>query len=139
MIEISLAFVLTWWDLVWIFPVAAVLLEIGYLALQHLERVRRAQGLTDPQRVLAGLLLVPFGLLDVLLNWTFCIVLFLELPRELTISRRCMRHFKAEGWRGDIARWLGRHALDPFDPRGAHINADVIAAYYAARKEALHV
>lgn len=135
MLHLHIDVTLVWLDLVWIFPLSCVLMWVGYLALTNLERVRVAQGLTKPQRLLAGVLLFIFGLLDVLLNWTFCVLLFLELPREITVSRRCTRHFKADGWRGDVARWLGRHALDPFDHRGAHINADIIAAYRAARSQ----
>lgn len=135
MLHLHLDVTLVWLDLVWIFPLSCVLMWVGYLALTNLERVRVAQGLTKPQRLLAGVLLLIFGTLDVLLNWTFCVLLFLELPREMTVSRRCTRHFKADGWRGDVARWLGRHALDPFDHRGAHINADIIAAYRAARSQ----
>ena len=135
MLHLHLDVTLVWLDLVWIFPLACVLMWVGYLALTNLERVRVAQGLTKPQRLLAGVLLLIFGTLDVLLNWTFCVILFLELPREMTVSRRCTRHFKVDGWRGDVARWLGRHALDPFDHRGAHINADIIAAYRAARSQ----
>jgi len=138
-LHLDLSITLVWLDLLWIFPAASVIMWVGYLALTNLERVRVAQGLTKPQRALAGVLLLIFGTLDVLLNWTFCVLLFLELPQEATVSRRCTRHFKDDGWRGDVARWLGRHALDPFDHRGAHIQADVIAAYYRARQEVRHV
>ena len=137
--RVDLSFTLVWLDLIWAFPLASFIMWVGYLALTNLERERVESDLTRPQRLGAGILLLIFGPLDVLLNWTFCILLFLELPRESTVSRRCMRHFTDEGWRGDVARWLGRHALDPFDHRGAHIQADVIAAYYRARKEAAHV
>ncbi len=137
--HVDLSFTLVWLDLVWAFPLASFVMWVGYLALTNLERERVESGLTPPQRLGAGILLLIFGPLDVLLNWTFCLLLFLELPQEATISKRCTRHFKADGWRGDVARWLGRHALDPFDHRGAHVNADVIAAYYRARKEAAHV
>lgn len=132
--RVDLSFTLVWLDLVWIFPLASYLMWIGYLALTNLERERVEDGLTDPQRVGAAPMLLFFGALDVLLNWTFCILLFMELPREATISKRCMRHFHRDGWRGDVARWLGRHALDPFDHRGAHVNADIIAAYNKERR-----
>ncbi len=137
--HVDLSFTLVWLDLLWAFPLASFCMWVGYLALTNLERERVESGLTPPQRLGAGILLLIFGPLDVLLNWTFCILLFLELPQEATISKRCMRHFTEDGWRGDIARWLGRHALDPFDHRGAHVNAAVIAEYNRARKEAAHV
>lgn len=134
--RLHLDITLGWLDLAWVFPLAAFLMWVGYLALTNLERTRVERGLTDPQRLGAGILLAIFGPLDVALNWTFCVLLFLELPREATVSKRCMRHFMADGWRGDVARWLGRHALDPFDHRGAHINADIITAYYERRRHA---
>ena len=53
---------------------------------------------------------------DVALNWTLATVLFLDLPREATITTRLHRYQKTAGPRARIARWVCQHLLNPFDP-----------------------
>lgn len=57
---------------------------------------------------------------DVLFNFVFGTVSFLELPQEWLFTYRCSRHLKDRGWRGKIARWFCRNFMDPFDPDGRH-------------------
>jgi hypothetical protein len=49
-------------------------------------------------------------------------ILFLDGPKEDTVSDRLSRYKNEhEGWRHDLAVWIGSHFLDPFDRRGYHI------------------
>ena len=97
-------------------------LWIGYLALTNLDRARVSGSLTPAARVACAPMLVFFGLLDVTVNLTIGTVLFLELPRQWTLSQRCSRHYRMPGWRGRVSRWLGRNALNPFDRTGDHLD-----------------
>jgi len=58
-----------------------------------------------------------FGyLIDILLNFTYGTIRFLEIPREWTLSGRIIRHQKADGWRKKLAYRLCNRYLKPFDP-----------------------
>ena len=61
--------------------------------------------------------IVVIGLiLDVMLNWFFLTVTYLEFPRELLATTRIMR-FKNQdtGWRNAQSLWWCKHWLSPFD------------------------
>lgn len=46
---------------------------------------------------------------------------FLDLPRELTLSHRLKRYHQGRrNWRWRIADWICEHWLDQFDPDGDH-------------------
>lgn len=53
---------------------------------------------------------------DVLYNWTFGSIMFLELPREFTFSARLERHIMCCTWRGALAFWVERVFIRPIDP-----------------------
>ena len=58
---------------------------------------------------------------DLAVNVLICTILFLELPRELTVSGRLWRISNAESsWRQRVALWLRVNLLDPIDPSGVH-------------------
>jgi hypothetical protein len=97
-------------------------LWVGYLALTNLDRARAAGSLTPAARVACAPLLLYFGILDVLVNWVLGTLLFLDVPREFTLSQRCSRHYRKPGWRGRVSRWLGHNALNPFDRTGDHLD-----------------
>lgn len=59
--------------------------------------------------------------LDFLLNVFVMSVVLLELPREMTVSRRLKRHNRAGGWRAKIVKKIFEPLLDPFDPSGDHV------------------
>lgn len=60
-------------------------------------------------------------LLDVLVNATLATLVFVDLPREWTLSQRLSRYLPQDGWRARVALWLGDRLLDPFDPSGSHL------------------
>lgn len=57
---------------------------------------------------------------DVAANVLVASVIFLEPPREWLVTTRLSRLEDQFGWRGDLARWVCTHLLDPLDPTGEH-------------------
>ena len=56
-------------------------------------------------------------LLDVLFNFIWGTIIFLEIPRELLFTSRCQRHLKeSQGWRLRNAHFVCTYLLNPFDP-----------------------
>ena len=68
--------------------------------------------------VLGGLIL------DVIFQWTFAIVIFLEVTPNITFSKRMERYRdnpKYKGtWRMRWADYICEHILNPYDPEGHH-------------------
>jgi hypothetical protein len=75
-------------------------------------------------RLLAPLT-VAASLLDVALNYTLLAALLMRWPvkGDYTFSKTLGTLYADTGWRGDIAFYVGRKWLDPFDPRGIHVYA----------------
>jgi len=97
-------------------------LWVFYLACMHLEE-RKEQGKLTPRATFFGWPTVWIGYaVDFLCNVTVMTVLFVELPRETTVTERLKRHAEtdASGWRKDLACWF-KPVLNPFDPAGDHI------------------
>lgn len=95
-----------------------------FLAVMNLERAKKRWSLTKIQQVM-GLPIVVIGyLLDVFYNVTLCTVLFLELPKEPTISQRLERYIKDNetDWRHRQAMWWRETLLADFDKDGSHGN-----------------
>lgn len=100
---------------------ASYALWIFFLAVMNLKGARDA-GLLGPVAYRLGVpILVAGYLLDFIVNVGPCTLLFLEPPRETTVTARLKRHAPKDTWRGDIARWMAAHLLDAFDPSGRHI------------------
>lgn len=59
-----------------------------------------------------------FGLLyDILFNWVFGTVMFLELPREMTLTERMKRILiSKQDWRFYLALWICHNLVEPWDP-----------------------
>ena len=74
-----------------------------------------------PIRVLGYPLLALGLVVDLGVNVLICPVLFLELPREWTVSSRLWRLSNSSpSWRQRTALWLRVNLLDPIDPSGVH-------------------
>lgn len=89
-----------------------------YLSVMNLMRVKDT--LTLETKVFAYPLAFVGVVADALYNVVVGTVLFLELPQEWLLTKRLKRHLEDDSFRGVIARWLCRHLLDPFDPKGTH-------------------
>lgn len=89
-----------------------------YLSVMNLMRVKET--LTTETKFFAYPLAAVGVIADFLYNVVIGTVLFLELPQEYLLTKRLQRHLERDNWRGAISRWLCRHLLDPFDPKGSH-------------------
>ena len=104
-----------------LFTIAAVyLLWVHFVAIMHLKHMRDAGQLTTAQKAI-GYPALAIGLVLDLFVQIIISVLFLELPRERTVSGRLWRLSNgASGWRQRLALRLRVALLDSADPSGVH-------------------
>lgn len=96
-------------------------LWVFYVAVMHLKRCRDAGTLSRPALYLGYPVLLVGYLLDVFVQMVPATVLFLDLPREFTLTDRLRRYIAGpEGWRETVAVWMCSHLLNTFDPDGRH-------------------
>jgi hypothetical protein len=92
-----------------------------YVMVMGIYRAHLDKRLTPTTRVLAAPWVALGFAIDILVNFTFASVVFLEPPGELLVTSRLQRHSKAAfGWRRDLSVWVCSHLLDVFDPTGNH-------------------
>ena len=92
-----------------------------YLAVMNLKQAQDAGTLSRPAYLL-GLPLLGIGyVVDFFCNVAPTTVIFLEPPREYTVSERLRRLVKGNGWRKTLATWFAAKLLNPFSPGGPHI------------------
>lgn len=93
-----------------------------YVLVMAIYRLHLAKKLTTAGYVLAAPFAAIGFALDVMGNFTLCLLLFMDWPREWTITGRLKRYLRGQkGWRYDVACWICTNALDPFDAQdGAH-------------------
>lgn len=97
------------------------LLWVHYVAVMRLMQVRDAGQLTPAMKAIGYPALVVGLLLDLIVNTVVATALFLELPREWTVSGRLWRLSNSpSSWRQRTALWLRVNLLDPIDPSGTH-------------------
>ena len=83
--------------------------------------VRDAGQLTTGQKIMGYPTLLLGLVLDFALNVVLCTLIFIELPREWTVSARLWRHStQGSGWRKKAALLVRTQLLDTADPRGYH-------------------
>lgn len=96
-------------------------LWVFYLAVMHLKRARDNGTLSRPALYLGYPVLLVGYLLDVFVQVVVASILFLDIPREWTLTGRLKRYIAGpEGWRETVAVWMCLHLLDQFDPDGRH-------------------
>jgi hypothetical protein len=100
------------------------LLWVLYVFVMALKRVRESGRLSKTAMAWGLAAAIPAYILDVAVNLTIGTVLFLDFPREATLSARLSRYYSPEGtdWRCKFAGWLASTLLDPFDPDGKHVD-----------------
>jgi hypothetical protein len=97
------------------------LLWVHYVAVMHLKHMLDDGIVTTAQKVLGYPALAVGLVLDLAVNVVVCTGLFLELPREWTVSGRLWRLSNgADGWRKSVALALRVGLLDSADPSGIH-------------------
>ena len=100
---------------------SAWVLWVIYTAMMRLKQVREAGKLTLAMKVL-GYPVLFFGLvIDFLLNAIPGSIIFLEFPREMTLSERLWRHSQeSTGYKQKVAELIRVNLLDAIDPAGVH-------------------
>ena len=91
---------------------------ILYLAVMKLKQHRRELG--PVAKVHAYLLLAIALIVDLFLTLFVGTLLFLAVPKELTLTARLKRHQIEGGWRARVAAWICQKLLNQFDPGGKH-------------------
>lgn len=102
------------------FVLSLSILWVMYLAVMHLREARDAGKLSKESASLGMIVLAIGYLWDGWVNFTTMTVLFVEFPKETTVTARLSRHIKGEGWRKRVATWFCRELLNDFDPSGCH-------------------
>lgn len=97
------------------------ILWILFTAVMRLQMVRDEGKLTKAQKVFGYPALAVGLLLDFSLQVTLASVMFLEVPKELTVSARLWRWSNSgPSWRQKLALAIRTGLLDSIDPRGIH-------------------
>lgn len=92
-----------------------------FVICMALKRVRDEGKLTIAMKVFGYPFLFVGLAVDLFVNVFIGSVLFLELPREYTLSSRLWRHSTmGHGYRRAVALWLRINLLDAIDPSGVH-------------------
>lgn len=101
---------------------AIILLEFLYIIVMGFDGANK-QGKLAPWFVTFGKVFAAVSLVwDVICNVLWTSIIFLELPREATISQRLRRLVKGSpGWRKDLALWFSINLLNPFSYGKPHI------------------
>jgi hypothetical protein len=88
------------------------LLWLGFVFTMHIKA--QWDKLPLASKILGAPPAVLAYLLDVAVNWFVATVVFLDLPREATLTHRLQRY--KHGWRRTVARFVCEQLLNPFDP-----------------------
>jgi len=96
------------------------LLWVHYVAVMRLMQVRDAGNLTTAMKAIGYPALFVGLLLDLIVNTFVATLIFIELPREWTVSARLTRHSEGGGWRQRVAVAIRTALLDNIDPNGVH-------------------
>lgn len=96
-------------------------LWVLFLAVMNLGQTKREGKLVGFAQY-AGYTVFAVGLVvDLVVQVLVATVLWLELPKELTVSGRVARLCgNGDGWRRDLALWFRKVLLAPFDRSGGH-------------------
>lgn len=96
-----------------------------YLAIMNLKRARDNGTLTKFTLYFSYPMAIFGYILDIAVNWIIATVVFLNIPKEATLSHRLERYVQGpDNWRKSVALWMAHNLLDPFDPDGHHIDKD---------------
>lgn len=106
--------------MIWFILTTPWLLWIFYTAVMRLKQVRDAGKLTTAMKVFGYPVLILGLLLDFFVNVVFASIIFVEIPKEWTVSARLTRLSSGSGWRAKVANSIRVALLDEIDPAGIH-------------------
>ena len=107
---LSPLFLVAW---LWLF----FLLYIGAMGIM---RAYHAKQLNVWLYVMCLPFLVIAYLYAVLSNLTIVSIIYVELPKQLTVTERLKKHIDSQTWRGELSRFICKKILSPFDHTGDH-------------------
>lgn len=96
------------------------MLWVMFVCVMRLKMLREAGQLTTAMKVFGYPTLAVGLVLDLFVNVVFGSLVFLEIPREFTLSSRLWRLSNGEGWRAKVALAIRVGLLDAIDPAGVH-------------------
>lgn len=92
-----------------------------YVLVMGLYRAHLDKRLTKFTYALAAPWLLIGYVIDVLANLVVATIIFLELPKEWTVTSRLKRYILTKtDYRNKLANWICQYLLDVFDPKGKH-------------------
>lgn len=106
--------------MIWFLLFSPWFLWILYTAIMRLKQVRDENKLTVATKIFGYPVLVIGLVLDFTVNVVVASLLFLEIPREFTVSGRLTRLSSDTGWRAKLATKVRVALLDNIDPAGVH-------------------
>ena len=98
-------------------------LWILYVAMMNIEQSAQRSPLPWQSKFMVYPTMVIFDIIEFIANVIVCSIIFLDPPRELTVSDRLRRYYinkERYGWRIVIVNFI-KPMLDPFDHKGPHI------------------
>jgi hypothetical protein len=98
-------------------------LWVLYVAMMNVDRSMISQELPWQAKILVYPTKVLFDIVEVVSNTFICTLIFLDFPREFTVSDRLRRYYTdktTSNWRLTIVHFV-KPMLDPFDHKGPHI------------------
>ena len=107
---------LSWWSLLWLVPASTYILWLAYVFTMGVRE--RWDTLPMASKVLAFLPVVFAYLLDIAINVVIITVLYWEIPKEVTLTKRLHR-WQMMSMRHPIrarkSKWVCENILNPFD------------------------
>lgn len=98
-------------------------LWILYVAMMNIDRSMADKPLPWQAKLIVYPTVGVFNVVEFVANVLVCTLIFLDLPREITVSDRLRRYYinpERYGWRLVIVNFI-KPMLDPFDHKGPHI------------------
>lgn len=98
-------------------------LWILYVAMMNVDRSMISRELPWQAKILVYPTKVLFDIVEIISNTFICTLIFLDFPKEFTVSDRLRRYYANETtskWRLAIVYFV-KPMLDPFDHKGPHI------------------
>lgn len=106
--------------MVWHGFLLTALLWVCYLASMKLKEDFFSKTIT-PIAFYPGLIIIGFSYaVDFTVNLTVCTVVFLEFPREWTVTARFNRMHGQSAWGRMVTEFIAKNFLERYDPDGYH-------------------